>query len=558
MKTNQIIQGDCLEVMKDMPDKSVDLVLTDPPYGYSFMGKDWDKVVMGVKYWKECLRVLKNGAFIFVMSAPRQDVLSRAINNLSEAGFNTGFTSIYWTYASGFPKAGNIGKMVDKRKGTTPDQSKEFAKYIKKIRLGLDISLSKADERVCGGTTNYSWFEGRLAGQRLPKEKEYEEIKNLLQPSSKISKCCKSKISYGLGKIGKPIRCSKCGYICKEAELMDDRFDKFIGEAKRDIVGRRRQRANSEKSVVKLNASIGKVENITIPKTDKAKELDGSYAGFQPKPAVEVIIVAMKPLSEKTYVDQALKNKKGITWLDDCRVPYESDGDRSMRHLGKPRRDDNKIYGKSNTEINESSPQGRFPANLLVSDDVLNDGKITKSTQDKKSYKGLQGTSTFADKQIDRVQRGDSGSFSRYFDLDKWFFKTFPFLIVPKASKSEKNKGLEGMKEKEMPHSNYDKCANCGKYIGIMTSGYCKCKNPKRVHNKLKNFHPTVKPIKLMSYLIVLGSRIDDIVLDPFVGSGTTCIAAKRLKRKYIGIEKDKEYCKIAEARLKAQPVPIL
>ncbi len=65
------------------------------------------------------------------------------------------------------------------------------------------------------------------------------------------------------------------------------------------------------------------VGNITAPTTDAAKALDGSYGGFQPKPAVEVIIVAMKPLSEKTYVDQALKNGKGITWLDDCRVPGE-------------------------------------------------------------------------------------------------------------------------------------------------------------------------------------------------------------------------------------------
>jgi site-specific DNA-methyltransferase (adenine-specific) len=67
-----------------------------------------------------------------------------------------------------------------------------------------------------------------------------------------------------------------------------------------------------------------------------------------------------------------------------------------------------------------------------------------------------------------------------------------------------------------------------------------------------KNYHPTVKPISLMSYLVTLGSREGDLVLDPFVGSGTTCIAAKLLSRKYIGMEMDDEYVVIAQERIKA------
>ena len=113
--------------------------------------------------------------------------------------------------------------------------------------------------------------------------------------------------------------------------------------------------------------------------------------------------------------------------------------------------------------------------------------------------------------------------------------KTFPFLIVPKASKREKNEGLEG--EGKIPE-------RYGEMKG--TSEHA----PNR-QNKQQNHHPTVKPIKLMSYLIMLASREGDIVLDPFVGSGTTCIAAQNLNRKYIGIDKSEEYCKIARARLK-------
>jgi len=88
-------------------------------------------------------------------------------------------------------------------------------------------------------------------------------------------------------------------------------------------------------------------------------------------------------------------------------------------------------------------------------------------------------------------------------------------LIVPKASKSEKNNGAEN------------------------------------------NIHPTVKPLKLMSYLVTLGSRKNDVVLDPFMGSGTTPMACVTLSRNYIGIEREAEYFKIAQARVNKLEKPI-
>ena len=71
-------------------------------------------------------------------------------------------------------------------------------------------------------------------------------------------------------------------------------------------------------------------------------------------------------------------------------------------------------------------------------------------------------------------------------------------------------------------------------------------------YNPGKILHPTVKPLKLMAYLITMGSREGDIVLDPFCGAGTTCIAAMMLKRDYIGIEISPEYHEIALKRLEA------
>jgi site-specific DNA-methyltransferase (adenine-specific) len=452
---NQIVCGDCLEVMKTFPPESIDLIATDPPYGYSFMGKDWDKAVPSVEVWKECLRVLKSGAFMFVMSAPRQDVLSQMIIRLGQAGFDTGFTSVYWAYASGFPKAMNVSKAVDKRLGV--------------------------ERKITGKTARHN---GRAFGEGVGDEQ------------------------YGTYKGGVP--------------------------------------------------------NQTEPSSEEAKALDGSYGGFQPKPAVEIIIVCMKPLGEKTFVEQALKNGKGVTWLDDARIPFVSDEDMEKRKRGELKTNPlgrNEIYGKMKIVDTDQylNARGRFPANLLVSDDVLNDGTIQKSTGHFNSKVDMEGHTLYEGgfknfTQVDRTL-DDSGGFSRYFDLDKWFEKTvlnlpesvrktFPFLICPKASKSERNKGCENIEPK----------AKCD--IDKMGGSKCTMKtgSGNDRNTSYKNFHPTVKPLKLMSYLVTLGSREGDVVLDPFVGSGTTCLASEILSRQWIGIDINPEYCEITQKRIATIP----
>jgi site-specific DNA-methyltransferase (adenine-specific) len=278
--------------------------------------------------------------------------------------------------------------------------------------------------------------------------------------------------------------------------------------------------------------------NITKPATDQAKKLDGAYCGFQPKPAVEIILVTMKPLSEKTYVDQALSNSKGVTWLDDCRIPFNKETDEQPRIREDKKffgHGDNNIYSKGLGNVQDVpyfNQKGRFPANLIVQNDVLNDGKKWRGATDNHLASSIYGN------ELKNKQKGwgkeNFGSFSRYFDLDSWS-KTFPFLIVPKASKSERNKGCENLEADKV---------NDGRNTPI--------DNPfQRGETIRTNRHPTVKPLKLMSYLITLGSREGDTILDPFCGSGTTCIAAQILHRNYIGIELNPEYCKIAEARLK-------
>ncbi len=442
---SMIINGDSEQVLKTLKDNSIDAVITDPPYGIAFMGKDWDKAVPPVAIWREALRVLKPGGFALVMSAPRQDVLSRMIVNLQDAGFDTGFSSIYWAFASGFPKAQNLSKAADKRAGA---------------------------------------------------EREVVGYKPIAYPDT--------------GCWGEPAKNSKKGgpfsSVCAVYGGGDESYD----------------------------SGKGKGDPITAPATEQARRLEGSYAGFQPKPALEVVLVCMKPLAAKTYIDQAIDNGKGCTWLDDCRIPFSGDGDikQALSHtgIGQPSSTHGNFGKKSKQQtINNYNPnqKGRFPANLLVSDDVLDDGRERFSHGDNGTHK--KGPIDGAFKSFKTKYRectADTGTFSRYFDLDRWAKEsnfpqpdilgnrqkspvdTFPFLITPKPSKKEKG----------------------------------------------ANNHATVKPVKLFQWLVTMVSRKGDVILDPFSGSGTTGLACQSTDREYIGIELLEEHHLIAAQRLGVKP----
>jgi DNA modification methylase len=100
-----IRHGDCLEVLRAMPDCSVDAVVTDPPYGLSFMGKKWDYDVPSVEIWHECLRVLKPGGHLLAFAGTRTQ--HRMACRIEDAGFEIR-DMIAWVYGSGFPKSHNL------------------------------------------------------------------------------------------------------------------------------------------------------------------------------------------------------------------------------------------------------------------------------------------------------------------------------------------------------------------------------------------------------------------------------------------------------------------
>jgi len=254
-----------------------------------------------------------------------------------------------------------------------------------------------------------------------------------------------------------------------------------------------------------------------------------------------------KPISEKTVAQNVLKWGTGGINIDGCRIE-------TNERIEKGRNGRNVLSWKQTSELNDNpielNTQGRFPANLILdgSEEVIKLFPNTKSGLMKKGQARQNNEltkNTYGKWNPDQVENdtyGDSGSASRFF-------------YCAKPSKSERNFGCENLEEKEVGHNRFDTCKTCGGIIfqNPDRPSACKCKIPIREHNKVKgNNHPTIKSIKLMKYLCKLITPKNGTILDPFMGSGSTGIAAKLERYNFIGIEKEEDYCNIAEHRIKA------
>lgn len=110
MPTATIHHGDMLDVLKLMPKESVDAVVTDPPYGLSFMSKEWDHEVPDARYWRRCWHRLKPGGYLVAFSSSR--TYHRLASAIEDAGFEIR-DQLMWLYGQGMPKGSNLGRRVE-------------------------------------------------------------------------------------------------------------------------------------------------------------------------------------------------------------------------------------------------------------------------------------------------------------------------------------------------------------------------------------------------------------------------------------------------------------
>ena len=243
------------------------------------------------------------------------------------------------------------------------------------------------------------------------------------------------------------------------------------------------------------------------------------------KPALEPITMARKPF-KTTVAENVLTNGVGGINIDGCRVEGKWNG---KTRTNSP--DKKQVYGDYKKIKTEQHNLGRFPANFIHdgSDEVVNNFPITKSGALNKGHK--QGKGMFGKIVGDKITGNygnDKGSASRFF-------------YCAKASKQDRNEGLEDFEEKEATQR-----MNASEFR--YEEG--REPTPRAKQSVNKNNHPTVKPTDLMRYLVRLVTPKNGIVLDCFMGSGSTGKACALEGFEFVGIDLDKDYCEIAKARI--------
>ena len=285
-----------------------------------------------------------------------------------------------------------------------------------------------------------------------------------------------------------------------------------------------------------------------IPDDDHEHEVTNKWKGWGTalKPAHEPIVMARKPVSEKSVATNVLKYGTGAINIDGCRIETDPEVDDMLREVERVQRDEKNVWSNKNSGFkNEKNnltgvrKEGRYPANVMHDGSDIVKNIFPKTTSTKVSRERKAGSEFGQNSGWNKHNNRDSGLMPAYGDdgsASRYFY-------CPKTSAEERNRGLDSFATKKMGMSGgaqskgegYDK----GQSIGL-----------NRVIER-KNTHPTVKPQELMKYLCRLVTPKGGVVLDPFMGSGSTGIAAKDEGFDFVGIEKEKEYFEIAEARIK-------
>ena len=315
-------------------------------------------------------------------------------------------------------------------------------------------------------------------------------------------------------------------------------IDKQAGAERTEVVGTRsrNEKPFDDKNGWNENNTTGDYD-YTAPATAEAKKWQGW--GTALKPAHEPIVMARKPLIG-TVAENVLEHNVGGLNIDGCRIAHKNEADRqsatpqgkvTVNQVGTMPDVENK--GRKELDRPDNS-KGRWPANIIFDEqaaELLDEQTNHLHAAGNKKDKGIgldQGYEAssyqMSYKGIANRTHNDSGGASRFF-------------YCSKASKRDRNEGLEDFETKQRDESR--KVGNPGG------------DNPRnRGVNPTQNFHPTVKPTSLMQYLLRLVTPKGGVVLDPFMGSGSTGKACVYEGFNFIGIDQDLDYVGIAKGRI--------
>lgn len=328
----QILRGDCLAVLRTLPDNSFDSIVTDPPYELGFMGKAWDAsgIANSVEMWREALRVLKPGGHLLAFSGSR--TYHRMTCAIEDAGFEVR-DQIMWLYGSGFPKSLDVSKAIDKMDATEARRVRQL-RFTEWMR-GTGLSSARIDEIT---SMNMGGHYTTAASQPAVATRDHLEA---LRPY---------------------ITATVPDWV---EEMVDERSVESENYKSREVLAVE-TRMNEPSGIV----GVGQGERVQIDRkitaahTDAARQWEGW--GTALKPAHEPICVARKPLIG-TVAANVLAHGTGALNIDGCRV--ESPGEDLTRECLGHASAVHEGYKRPNHETAEKqvfgSTDGRWPANLI-------------------------------------------------------------------------------------------------------------------------------------------------------------------------------------------------
>ena len=398
------------------------------------------------------------------------------------------------------------------------------------LRLGdcIDILKTLPDNSVDSIVTDAPYglsFMGKKWDYDVPSVEIWEECLRVLKPGGHLLSFGGSRTYHRMA-----VAIEDAGFEIRDQIMWiyGQGFPKShnIGKAIDKIQGNEREVGKSKGTFVSSGGQLNG-ENTRTERFNSKGQSDYEGWGTALKPAHEPICMARKPLSEKSIAENVLKHGTGGINIDGSRIGFRDEVDKESAKPGSLNATgEHSMFGlKSGNELNET---GRFPSNIMFDEEagkLLDEQSGKSKTRADKNYKH---SNTNSDSEIFNgrgtyTPRQDEGGASRFF-------------YCPKVSKKERDMNMTG---EEKPTRKW----RDDKGMKLTGSG-----NPRNETGK--NTHPTVKPIALMEYLIKLVTPKGGVVLEPFMGSGSTGIAAKNLGMSFIGIEREQEYFDIAKQRI--------
>lgn len=424
--------GDCLDILPTLAECSIDSCVTDPPYGLSFMGRNWDHGVPGIEFWREVYRTLKPGAHLVAFGASRG--YHRMACAIEDAGFDIR-DSLCWLYGCGFPKSLNVSKNDGFCRCETCDDSvrdmwdgssslpftneKERANVLQSVMSQQNIRGSMQSDfsegtgldntgssQTCNGTphrTDQSVMERRSLPPGTQGQLRIDEVYSM--PGGPSADGTQRRLRDG----------APSGYGATLPPPPDTNG----------------MRASSgPQSEKQFTCEPGTVAGQSQSQDGGAwphcgrcgKPMVTRGLGSALKPAFEPIVLARKPLSESTVAANVLRWRTGALNIDGCRVPCTDAGGRP-KIISKSEKSQNTFGdGLNGSRADGTTSEARWPANVVHdgSAEVVvmfpsSAGQLAKAAEgsDRRKTQNVYGAMTRGSNGAE--PRNDSGSAARFF-----------------------------------------------------------------------------------------------------------------------------------------------